>query len=523
VSEYAKRNLALFLPGKNRRRVVTIGLVAVLLGGAGTFAYQKWASSQSPASVMRVETVKRGNVTETVFASGTVQASKRVSLSASSGNAVIKSIRVNVGDRVKAGQVLAELDDSEARLQVKNAEANLLSAKAHLAEVTKPKTAAEINALQAKVNQAKAALDAAQSGYDAKKADYDVEKAKANLENAQRTYNTQSALYTQGIISKSEYEQAKSSLDQAQLEYNSAVLARSQTQAKAKSELEQARATYETAVADLQEAKAGPDSSAVQSAQAAVAQAEAQWQQQVKNLQDTTIKAPMDGVIVQINGNVGESPSNPFIIMDNSDAGNLEVLAHVSESDIGKVKAGLSASFTTSSYADQTFAGKVKLVYPEATTDSGVTTYQVLLSVDNKDGLLKTGMTVNASIVVGTHENVLYVPAAALKTQNGKDGVYLASAKGEAGAAQTGGAAAGRNAARFRFQPVTIGYFSSDRVEITSGLQEGDQVVLTFENTAASGSSSRSNGMGGFPGFGGMGGPGGGPGGGFGGGMRGNR
>jgi HlyD family secretion protein len=520
VSEYAKRNLALFLPRKNKRHIVVIGLIAVLLGGAGIFAYQKWTSPQSAASVMRVETVKRGNVTETVFASGTVQASKRVSLSAASSSAVIKSIHVKIGDRVKAGQVLAELDDSEARVQVKNAEANLLSAKAHLAEVTKPRTAAEINALQAKVNQAKAALDAAQSGFDTKKADYDLEKAKANLQNAQKTHNTQSALYNQGIISKSEFDQAKSSLDQAQLEYNSAVLARSQTQAKSRSDLEQARAAYETAVADLQEAKAGPDPSAVQSAQAAVAQAEAQWQQQVKALQDVTLKAPMDGVIVQINGNVGESPSNPFIVMDNSDSGNLEVLAQISESDIGKVKAGLPATFTTTSYADQTFAGKVKLVYPEATTDSGVTTYQVLLSVDNKDGLLKTGMTVNARIEVGTHENVLYVPAAALKNQNGKDGVYLASAKGEAGATRTGGAETGRSAPRFRFQPVTIGYFSSDRVEITSGLQEGDQVVLTFENTASSGSSSsRPNGMGGFPGFGGMGGPGGG----FGGGMRGNR
>jgi HlyD family secretion protein len=520
VSEYAKGNLALFLPRKNKKQIMWIGLIAVLLCGAGIFAYQKWMSPQSAASIMRLETVKRGNVTETVSASGTVQASKRISVSSASGDTVIKSINVKIGDRVKAGQVLATLDDSEASIQVKNAEANLLSAKAHLAEVKKAKSAAEINALQAKVNQTKAALDAAQSGYDTKKADYDVEKAKANLQNAQKTYNIQSSLYSQGIISKSEFDQAKSSLEQAQLEYNSAVLAHNQTQAKSKSDLEQARAAYESAVAELQDAKAGPDPSAVQSAQAAVEQAEAQWQQQVQALNDLTLKAPMDGVIVQINGNVGESPSNPFIVMDNSDSGNLEVLAQISESDIGKVKAGLPATFSATSYSDQTFTGKVKLVYPEATTDSGVTTYQVLLSVDNKEGLLKTGMTVNVRIEVGTHENVLYVPAAALKNQNGKDGVYLVSAKGEAGTTRTGTAEQGKSAPRFRFQPVTIGYFSSDRVEITSGLQEGDQVVLTFENTASSASNnSRSNGMGGFPGFGGMGGPGGG----FGGGMRGNR
>jgi HlyD family secretion protein len=233
-----------------------------------------------------------------------------------------------------------------------------------------------------------------------------------------------------------------------------------------------------------------------------VKQAEAQLEKKKVALKDLTLVAPSDGLVVQVNGNVGELPSDPFIVLDNSTTGTMEVLAQVSESDIGKVKEGLSATFTTSTYSDKTFTGTVTLVYPEATTNSNVTTYDVLLSVDNKEGLLKSGMTMNVKIEIGTHKDVLYVTPAALKSQNGKDGVYLA----------TENAPNGRG---YQFQPVTIGYYSSERVEITEGLKEGDEVVLTLSSGTSN--TSRTQQMGGMPGMGGV------PGMGGGGNARGNR
>ncbi|NGQ94924.1 efflux RND transporter periplasmic adaptor subunit [Brevibacillus sp. SYP-B805] len=495
-----------FINRKNKKRIMIIALSGLLLAGSGVWAYQTWFTSPSAAAMVRVQTVKRGDVTETVSASGTVQASKRVSLAAPSGGEAITALYVKVGDHVKAGQVLATLDDTKAKVQLKEAEANLASARAKLAEATKKKTAAEMKTLEANVNQAKAALETAKSGYDTQKARNDLEKAKAALQTAQKTYNTQKTLYEQGFISKNEFDQAKASLDDAQIAYDNAVLQHNQAQGQAGSTVEQAQAAYETAVQALNDAKAGPDAATVQSAQASVVQAEAQLMSAQKALQELTVKAPMDGVIVTVNGNVGEVPSSPFIEMDNSDSGNLEVLADISESDIGKVKEGLSATFTSNSYSDKEFTGKVTLVYPEAKTESGVTTYQVLLSVDNKENLLKTGMTVNITIEVGTHRNVLVVPPAALKTQNGRDGVYVAVN----GSSDSAAAGEGKNALPYRFQPVTIGYYASDKVEITSGLNEGDQIVMML-NPSSSTSSNRgqTNGMGGFPGFGGqgMGGP----------------
>ncbi|MGG4461412.1 efflux RND transporter periplasmic adaptor subunit [Brevibacillus porteri] len=519
-----KRTLFSKVGSNKKRRMVGILAVGAVVILGGIFGYQSFFPSQTAQAAFQVETVKRGDISEVVQASGTVQASKRSALSfsdAEEAKDAISTIQVGVGDAVKAGQVLATMDDSVARIQVTNAEANLLSAQAKLEEAQKRKSPAEITSLQATVNQTKNEWELAKQNIDGKKATNDVEKAKANLESAQKTYTSQKALFAAGAIAKSEFDSAQSSLDQAQRDYNSAVLTAGQTTGQASVKVEQAVAAYQTAQEALQEAKEGPDAATVLSAKAAVEQAKAGLQQAQKAWRAVTLKAPMDGVIVQVNGNVGEIPGNDFIIMDNSNSGDLEVLAQISQSDIGKVQEGLPVTFTTSSYADETFRGKVKLIYPEAKTDAGVTTYDVLLSVANQDNKLKIGMTMNVAIERGTHKNVLVVPAQALQTQNGKDGVYVLrdAAAQQAGEGAEGnqaeakqvnnrsGGREGRANMPYRFVPIKMGYFTADQVEVTEGLTEGERVVILVNTQTSSGTSQNGNRMGGggMPGFGGMG------------------
>jgi len=549
VAETAKKKALFFKMRSSKKRVILTCLAIVLIGGGGIFGYKTFMTPQRAQAAFQMETVKRGDISETVLASGTVQASKRTSLSFSDvedAKDAVSAIHVKIGDQVKAGQVLATMDDSVAKIQVTNAQANLLSAQAKLEDAQKRKSAAEISTLQANVNQAKNELDLAKANIDVQKAANDEAKAKASLATAEKTFASQKALYEAGAISKTEYDSAQTSLDQAQRDYQTAVLSASQTKGQSSTKAEQAQAAYQTAIEALNEANEGPDSATVLSAKAAVEQAKAQLQQAEKALKAVTLKAPMDGVIVQLNGNVGEIPATDFIIMDNSNSGDLEVLAEISQSDIGKVKEGLDVSFTTSSYADQKFSGKVKLVYPEAKTNSGVTTYDVLLSVANKEGMLKIGMTMNVTIEIGTHQNVLLVSAQALQTRNGEDGVYIMSGDADSSSAVNEQPASGERAARgqrtqgkeaasegqgamnresmrdgrtsmpYRFQPVKIGYFASDKVEITEGLKEGDRVVI-LTNTATSSSGQNSSRMGSMPGMGGFGGGGfqGGGGGGF--------
>lgn len=446
---------------KPRKKIAILTMAGLLVAGAGIWIYEKYAAQPTASPMILWTAVKRGDVTETVSASGKVQAPKRIELNFSgTGNEPLKSIDVKVGDHVKAGQVLATVDDAGAKLQVANAEANLLAAKARLAEAKQGPTAEAIAMQQENVNKAKAALEAAKTTYEYQKKQYEI-----------------------GDLPKMQLDQAKNSLDQAQAAYN-------------------------MAVAEYNQAKEPPKDSSVQAAEAAVQQAEVQLRQQQLTLQKYTLKAPMDGVVVEVNGNAGEIPANntPVIVMDNSDSEGLEILAQVSQSDIGKIKAGMKATVSSSSYADKKFNAEVTSIYPEATTESGVTTYKVLLSVENKEGLLKPGMTTNVAIEVGTHTNVLYIPAAALRDQNGTDGVFVAgnastdsSKENPKRSGQTR-----QSTPPYRFQPVKIGLYGSDRVEIVSGLQEGEQVVLQTGNPASS--ASRPQGGFGIPGMGGSGG-----------------
>ncbi|HJV44335.1 MAG TPA: efflux RND transporter periplasmic adaptor subunit [Bacillota bacterium] len=474
MAEAVINELGTSIRNKRKKKIILLSLVGLILCGAGVYVYPKLIAKQATAPSLQWATVQRGDVTETVAASGTVQASKQASLTFSGSSNKLTSVNVKVGDHVKAGQVLATVDVSTAQIDVNNALASLASAQANLAQAKEGSTEEEIAIQQANVNKAKITWDAAKNAYE-----------------------TQKQLFAAGAGTKSDLDAAKNNLDQAEV-------------------------SYQSAVAQLNQVKAPPKSTTILSAEAALKQAQAGLEQKQIALDQLTLTAPMDGVIVQVNGNVGELPKNDstsssstgFIVMDNSDSGSIEVLAQISQTDIGKMKEGMKATFTSSAFSDKKFAGKVSVIYPEATTDSGVTTYKVLLTVDNQEGLMKPGMTVNVTVEVGTHNNVLYIPASAMKDQNGKDVVYLKGAESSGGAPTSNGGQQG--VLPYHSVPITIGYYSSDMVEVISGLNEGDQVALTSSANSTSSTSNKknSNGFGGMPGIGGPDGPPGGMGGG---------
>ncbi|MGG1443658.1 efflux RND transporter periplasmic adaptor subunit [Brevibacillus laterosporus] len=501
---------------KKKRRIIMGTVALALLCGTGIFVYSKFVTPSRAATIMQTVNVQRGDVSEIVAASGTVQAAQQMTLTFPSGDDVISAIHVKIGDSVKAGQVLATMDQSTALMQVKIAEANLLSAKAGLAEKMQTKDENEILVLQSNVTKAKASLESAKKNFDNQKALIQQDKASSNLKEAQKNVETQTRLYEAGAISKSELDQAQNSLNQAEAEYKTASMQYSQTIDQSNNNVAQAQAAYDSALAQFNQAKAPAQESSLQAAKASVAQAEVQLQQQQQYLEKLTLKAPMDGVILQVNGQVGEVASSPFLIMDNSNSEQLGVMAQISQSDIGKIKQDMEATFTIGTYNGKKFLGKVETVYPEGSTESGVTTYKVLLTVGNKEGLLKPGMTLQTTIHVGTQKNVLYVPIAGLREQGGKTGV-LVKGKDDAATEKEMKATTdskdksrdrGQNVSGYQFKEVTTGLIGSDRVEITSGLEEGDQILLTMQVSSSSsnrqmGQGTMSPGMGGMPVMGG--------------------
>ena len=154
-------------------------------------------------------------------------------------------------------------------------------------------------------------------------------------------------------------------------------------------------------------------------AQASVKSAQVALDRARKNLGYTEIYAPIDGVVVQRNVDVGQtvaaSLSAPQLFLIANDLAQMQILANVDESDIGQIHEGQAVRFTVQAYTNQTFNGKVRQVRLQSATTENVVNYTVVVTVDNPKGTLLPGMTATVEFLTGSAENALIVPNAALR------------------------------------------------------------------------------------------------------------
>jgi HlyD family secretion protein len=238
--------------------------------------------------------------------------------------------------------------------------------------------------------------------------------------------------------SKAAVDDARSKLERAKLLFAQQLLPQS--------DLDTAQSTYDQAVAQLK------------ASQAAVSQAQASVNQAQVDLQHTIIAAPIDGVVVARNVDVGQtvaaSFTAPVLFTIANDLKHMEVNASVDEADIGRVRSGQEVTFRVDAYPDRIFHGRVGQVRLQPTTVQNVVTYNTIITVDNDDGRLLPGMTATVSVIVQKSENALRIPAAALRFrpagfEPGNRGGRAAGAAASPGAAAPGGgarAAAGQGA-----------------------------------------------------------------------------
>lgn len=176
-----------------------------------------------------------------------------------------------------------------------------------------------------------------------------------------------------------------------------------------------------------------------------------------------SIYAPISGVIASVTTQQGETVSasslNVPTFVTIVDLNRLEIYAYVDETDIGKIKPGLDATFTVDSFPDKDFKGRVSAIYPKATLQDNVVYYITVIAIENPEGKLKPDMTVNATILLNKRGNVLAVPNKAIKREGGKKVVtVLENDKPVQKAVKTG-------------------WKDSAYTEIIEGLKEGDKVV----------------------------------------------
>lgn len=210
------------------------------------------------------------------------------------------------------------------------------------------------------------------------------------------------------------------------------------------------------------------------------------------NVDDTIIVSPMDGIVVgepkSVGTMVAQGVNNPTVIMIVADLSKKQIDAKVDETDIGRIKVGQKAEFTVDAYTGKTFTAVVSKIsqtdvdnsWSTTSTSSSTTViyYSVTLDVEDPENLLKPAMTARVNIQTARKDAALMVPLAALKTNS--NGQYVVRLRPD-------GIAEDVN--------VEVGLYSGDKVEIVSGLSEGDRLVVSYTKK----SSSSNNNMGGPP------------------------
>lgn len=424
---------------KHRFKLALLLLALFLLLSGAYYGWSRWRGG-TKASYLTV-TVARGNVTDAVQATGVVEPVRVARLSFKSSG-TIRKIHVKPGDKVNAGQVLAELDDAELVAQLNQAENNLAQARAKWQALVNGPTPEEI--AQAEAN---------------------VKTARADYESARQSLSRQQELFSAGAIPAADLE-------------------------KAQADFTKAEAALERAEQALKALKKGNRPEDIEAAKAQVEAAKAQVDVARANLEGAKLIAPFTGIVSQVKGEVGEKGStasgdSAFITLISEE---MQVRLSVNEADIGKVKPDQEVSFSVAAYPERTFSGRVTSVYPQGSTVSNVQVFDVLVSFADPDHLLRPGMLATANIVVAKKEGVLTVPQMALNFASSYMRENRAGARRQdsQGSLRGGAPPAGEERQLVLVlegdkpvpRRVKTGLSDGQYVEVVEGLNEGEKVVI---------------------------------------------
>ena len=307
-------------------------LVAAILVLAGTgYGFWRWGSRPKESAYVTMP-VQRGNVTQVVSSTGTLQAVITV-LVGSQISGTIDKLFADFNTKVKAGEVVAQLNQDKFKAAVDQARANLLAAESNLA------------------------------------------KAKVSVVDAQRTLERNRELRKRDLMPQSE--------------------------------LDAAQTAYDAALAQVEVNKAQS------------AQAQAGLNQATVDLNNTVIRSPVDGIVISRNVDVGQtvaaSLQAPTLFTIANDLAKMEVHTNVDEADVGNVTEGQEVSFTVDAFPARRFKGRVHQVRNAPTVVQNVVTYDAVVRIDNKEQLLKPGMTANVQFLVNRREDVLTIPNMAIR------------------------------------------------------------------------------------------------------------
>ena len=398
----------------NKKKQLIIGLLGVGVLAAAGFYF--WGGRTSAAQYLTAK-VERGNLRNTVTATGTLQAVTTVQVG-SQASGTLSALYADYNSVVKKGQVIAQLDPAVSKAQVEQAKANLQQAQASLqqAKAGVTNSRAGVADAQARAQAASSTAQNNQAGVAAAQANLAV--LKAQQDDALSLLKQQEALVKSGIIAQRDLQVAQTAYQTAQAKYDQGVAQLNQAKLSQQSSAQSGIAQSQAQVQQSQ-AQVGQSQAQVQAAQAQVEQAAAALQLAQVNLAHTTIASPIDGVVVSRDVSVGQtvaaSLSAPTLFTIANDLTKMQVIANIDQADIGLVENAKSVRFGVDAFPGKDFEGKIEQMRLNPVTVQNVVTYNVVIDVDNPEQKLKPGMTTNLTFTIDERNNVLKVPNSALR------------------------------------------------------------------------------------------------------------
>ncbi len=447
--------------------ILLLGLTLVLTG-CGPAEEPSQAQAASPeqeeteaTTSVEVATVETGDIALIYSYAGNLRSKDEVSLMPAAGGR-IESVLVEVGDEVKVEDPIATIERDRYIEQVRQAQAALTTAKLNLSKMELGSRPEEIAAAQAAVQLARAALNDVSSIDDNERttAAANLAQAEAALRQAQTNYDK---VAWAGDVGQTPQALA---LEQATIAYENALAAYNLQTNPSDSQLAPLMAQLTQAELQLALTRQPFRQIDYEIAKAGIEQAESALAIANLQLDETTVKAPFDGMIAELYITEGSTvgPQSPIALQVSKE---IEVAIEVEESRIGQIEKGQNASLQVAAYPGQEFPAVVTSVAPVA--DQDTRTFTVKVTPIDEEGRLRSGMYANALLLIDEMQDTLLVPRDAVTTIDGQDTVYVIDGN------------------RAEQRPVTTGLSNDGQIEIVSGLEAGESVVTAGQSNLIDG------------------------------------
>jgi multidrug efflux pump subunit AcrA (membrane-fusion protein) len=347
-----------------RKKIILAAILAIILMAGGYLVYKKFFARHD-IQVLETGKVERGNIRGVLVETGIIKSQVGAVVKIGTrATGAIKQMRVKVGDRVKAGELIALIDDREILQQIAQQQAALVSARNTLAQI--------------------------ELTYPEK-----IREARANHEYVTANVKRERELLKHDYTTKDAVEKAES-----QYEATGAVLQRLQDEYKTQRDI----------------------------AKSNIEEIHAQLRQQQIRLSYTKISSPISGIVSEVTAQEGETivaglqVANLVTVLDPA---KLEMWIYVDETDVGKAAVGQDVEYYVDTYAAKTFKGKIEKIYPQPVVKENIVYYLSTLRVSPEDAqFLRPEMTTRVRIITEEKLNILTVLNAAVKFERGKQVAY---------------------------------------------------------------------------------------------------